>query len=56
MSLPDKVRELMKKGVSVTNPFSMEIGDEVSLDRISGQGVVFYNGAKIYGSKTLISA
>ena len=56
MSLPDKVRELMGKGVIITNPFSVEIGDEVPLERISGQGVVFYGGTKIYGAKTLISA
>jgi bifunctional UDP-N-acetylglucosamine pyrophosphorylase/glucosamine-1-phosphate N-acetyltransferase len=37
-------------------PFSVEIGAEVSVDRISGQEVVFYSGTKIYGSQTLISA
>jgi UDP-N-acetylglucosamine/UDP-N-acetylgalactosamine diphosphorylase len=56
MSLPDKARELMEKGVRIHNPFSVEIGDEVSLDKISGQGVVFYGGTKIYGAKTQISA
>ncbi len=55
MLSPDKIREMMKKGVSIANPFSVEIGEEVSPERISGRGVVFYSGAKIYGAKTLIS-
>jgi bifunctional UDP-N-acetylglucosamine pyrophosphorylase / glucosamine-1-phosphate N-acetyltransferase len=55
MLSPDKIREMMKKGVSIANPFSVEVGDEVSLERISGRGVVICGGTKIYGSKTLIS-
>ena len=47
---------MVKKGVRFTAPFSVEIGEEVSLERISGRGVVIYGGAKIYGVKTLISA
>ena len=56
MILQAKVKEIMAKGVSVAAPFSVEIGDEVSLDRVSGQGVVLSAGTKIYGSRTLISA
>jgi bifunctional UDP-N-acetylglucosamine pyrophosphorylase/glucosamine-1-phosphate N-acetyltransferase len=56
MTLPVKVREIMAKGVRIAAPFSVEIGAEVSADRISGQEVVFYSGTKIYGSQTLISA
>jgi bifunctional UDP-N-acetylglucosamine pyrophosphorylase/glucosamine-1-phosphate N-acetyltransferase len=56
MTLPAKVREIMAKGVRIAAPFSVEIGAEVSVDRISGQGVVFYSGTKIYGAQTLISA
>lgn len=56
MILPAKVREIMAKGVRIAAPFSVEIGEEVSVDRISGQDVVFYSGTKIYGSQTLISA
>jgi UDP-N-acetylglucosamine/UDP-N-acetylgalactosamine diphosphorylase len=56
MIFPAKVKELMAKGVRIAAPFSVEIGDEVSPARISGQDVVFYSGTKIYGSQTLISA
>ncbi len=46
----------MKKGVAIRAPFSVEIGPEVSLERISGQGVTLCSGTKIYGARTLISA
>ncbi|MDO9585242.1 MAG: UDP-N-acetylglucosamine pyrophosphorylase, partial [Syntrophales bacterium] len=55
MPLTGKVRGVIAKGVRITDPFSVEIGEEVSLERISGQGVVLYGGTKIYGAKTLIS-
>jgi bifunctional UDP-N-acetylglucosamine pyrophosphorylase/glucosamine-1-phosphate N-acetyltransferase len=56
MILPAKVTEILAKGVRITAPFSVEIGEEVSADRISGQDVLLYSGTKIYGSQTLISA
>ncbi|MCG6535722.1 MAG: UDP-N-acetylglucosamine pyrophosphorylase, partial [Syntrophales bacterium LBB04] len=46
---------MMKKGVRFTDPFSVEIGAEVPIERISGRGVVLYSGTKIYGAKTLIA-
>ncbi|MBN2372350.1 UDP-N-acetylglucosamine pyrophosphorylase [bacterium] len=49
-----KVLLLMEKGVKVTNPSSIDIGDEVDISRISGEGVVLYSGCKIYGKKTLV--
>jgi len=49
-----KVEELIKKGVKIPNPHCVEIGDEVDVDRISGQGVVIYSGCKILGRSTLI--
>ena len=55
MSLPDKVRELIEKGVAIRDPSSVDIGDEVHIDRISGRGVVLYGGTKIYGAGTIIS-
>jgi UDP-N-acetylglucosamine/UDP-N-acetylgalactosamine diphosphorylase len=45
----------MEKGVHIPSPFSIDIGEEVVLERISGDGVVIYPGTRIYGSKTLIS-
>lgn len=44
----------MEKGVHIPNPLTVDIGEEVEIDRISGDGVVIYAGCKIYGKKTLI--
>ena len=49
-----KIEKLMQKGVKIPNPQSVEIGPEVNIDRISGEGVVIYSGCKIYGSSILI--
>jgi bifunctional UDP-N-acetylglucosamine pyrophosphorylase/glucosamine-1-phosphate N-acetyltransferase len=54
LKLSHKVIELMEKGVTIPNPFSLDIGEEIRVDRISGEGVVLYPGTKIYGAKTLI--
>ncbi len=51
-----RVKRLVQKGVAIPNPHSVFIGDEVSLDRIAGDGVVIYPGCKIFGQKTLIMA
>jgi UDP-N-acetylglucosamine/UDP-N-acetylgalactosamine diphosphorylase len=51
MSLTD---QLIEKGVRIENPASIEIGPEVDIDRISGDGVVIYAGCKILGEDTLI--
>jgi bifunctional UDP-N-acetylglucosamine pyrophosphorylase / glucosamine-1-phosphate N-acetyltransferase len=52
----DKIVQLIDKGVAVPNPLSLDVGDDVDIGRISGQGVVLYPGCRIYGSKTVISA
>jgi bifunctional UDP-N-acetylglucosamine pyrophosphorylase/glucosamine-1-phosphate N-acetyltransferase len=49
-----KVRLLIEKGVNIPNPLSVDIGEEVDIARISGDGVVIYGGCKVYGKKTLI--
>jgi len=49
-----KIEKLLKKGVNIPNPDSIEIGSEVDTDRISSEGVVIYSGCKIFGSSTLI--
>ena len=51
-----KVRQLMEKGVTIHNPWAVDIGEEVQNKRISGDGVVLYSGTKIYGEKTTISS
>ncbi|MCK9275289.1 MAG: UDP-N-acetylglucosamine pyrophosphorylase [Syntrophales bacterium] len=53
--VPQKVQNLIDKGVAIAAPLSMEIGDEVDIERISGDGVIFYSGTRIFGKKTLIS-
>ena len=55
MNLPESVTALLEKGVVMPLPSSVVIGNEVSLDRISGCGVVLYPGTQIYGAQTLIS-
>ncbi|MFZ2633704.1 MAG: protein GlmU [Desulfosalsimonadaceae bacterium] len=51
---PHIVETLMGKGVVIPNPGSVEIGEEVHPDRISGNGVVIHAGCKIFGENTLI--
>jgi bifunctional UDP-N-acetylglucosamine pyrophosphorylase / glucosamine-1-phosphate N-acetyltransferase len=47
---------LLQKGVSIPAPYTVDIGDDVNLSRISGDGVVIYPGTRIYGAKTVVSA
>ena len=49
-----KIEELVEKGVRMDAPGSVEIGDEVDLSRISGDGVRIYSGCRIFGADTLI--
>lgn len=53
-NLNNKIKLLIKKGVRIPNPESVEIGDEVDIEKISGDGVSVYSGCKIFGSSTLI--
>ncbi|MGZ3649074.1 MAG: UDP-N-acetylglucosamine pyrophosphorylase [Syntrophales bacterium] len=55
VSLSHNIVELMEKGVHIPNPFSIDIGEEIVPERISGDGVAIYPGTRIYGSRTLIS-
>ncbi|MFX1317133.1 MAG: hypothetical protein ACFE9T_14830 [Promethearchaeota archaeon] len=48
------ISELIKKGVNIPNPFSVEIGDEVNINLISSKDVTIHSGCKIFGKKTLI--
>jgi UDP-N-acetylglucosamine/UDP-N-acetylgalactosamine diphosphorylase len=49
-----KIQELIKKGVKIPNPESVEIGQEVDTENISGDGVVIYSGCRLSGKSTLI--
>jgi len=50
----DKIQGLIKKGVNILDPASLDIGEDVNLDRISGERVTIYPGCRIYGNDTLI--
>ena len=50
-----KIVELIQKGVDIPNPLTLDVGEEVEVERISGKGVKLYPGCRIYGSKTVLS-
>jgi bifunctional UDP-N-acetylglucosamine pyrophosphorylase / glucosamine-1-phosphate N-acetyltransferase len=50
-----KIVELIQKGVDIPNPLTLDVGEEVKVERISGKGVKIYPGCRIYGSKTALS-
>jgi UDP-N-acetylglucosamine/UDP-N-acetylgalactosamine diphosphorylase len=51
----NKIEQLIRKGVNIPSPFTIDVGDEVNIDQISGNGVKIYPGCRIYGEKTVIS-
>jgi len=52
----EKIVQLINRGVAIHNPLTLDIGDEVAVDRISGSCVTIYPGCRIYGAKTVISS
>ncbi len=52
----DKVVRLIQKGIDISNPLALDLGDEVRIDQISEKGVRIYSGCRIYGEQTVISA
>jgi bifunctional UDP-N-acetylglucosamine pyrophosphorylase/glucosamine-1-phosphate N-acetyltransferase len=52
----DKVVRLIDKGVNIPNPLTLDVGDDVDVSRISGEGVTLWPGCRIHGAKTVISA
>jgi len=52
----EKIVQLINKGITIHNPLTLDIGDEVAVDQIAGSGVTIYPGCRIYGAKTVISA
>ena len=51
-----RTQALIEKGVQLPAPESVEIGDDVDIDRISGDGVVIHAGCKLFGGNTLVCA
>jgi len=54
--MTSQITRLLKKGVRIPNPESVEIGQEVDPDRISADQVIIHSGCKIFGKNTLILA
>ncbi|HEX2704297.1 MAG TPA: hypothetical protein VHM65_00935 [Candidatus Lustribacter sp.] len=52
----ETVKALLAKGVDIPNPLSLDIGPEVEVEHISGEGVRLYPGCRIYGARTVICA
>jgi len=44
-----KTKQLINKGVVIPNPESVEIGLDVEVDKISGDGVHIHSGCKLFG-------
>jgi len=52
----NSIIKLINKGVDIPNPLTLDLGDEVNIDCISGKNVKIYPGCRIYGKETVISA
>ncbi|MDD5204875.1 MAG: protein GlmU [Desulfobacterales bacterium] len=52
----DKIVQLVQKGVDIPNPITLDIGEEVKVEHISGKGVRIYPGCRIYGKQTVIAS
>lgn len=52
----DRIEALIAKGATIPNPWTVDLDDDVDIDRISGDGVVIHPGCRIRGSRTVISA
>ena len=50
----ESIKKLLHKGVQIANPAGIEIGPEVDIQRISGEGVFIHAGCRIFGERTLI--
>jgi len=48
------IKQLINKGVKIPNPDSVEIGADINIDRISGNGVVIHAGCKLFGASTFV--
>ncbi|NOZ87525.1 MAG: UDP-N-acetylglucosamine pyrophosphorylase [Deltaproteobacteria bacterium] len=55
LEIPRKVKSLIDRGAIVPSPFSLEIDEEVDLDRISCKGLKIHAGCRVLGKDTVIS-
>ena len=49
-----KITQLIQKGVTIPNPESVEIGDDIKVDNISNDQVVIHSGCRLFGKSTQI--
>jgi len=54
MGHENKIQKLIDKGIRIPVPESVEIGDDVDPDHISGDNVVIHAGCRIFGKSSLI--
>lgn len=47
-----EITALLRRGIHIVNPRAVEIGPDVPLDRLSGEGVEIYGPARIAGENT----
>ncbi len=52
----EKIVQMIEKGVDIPNPLTLDIGNEVDVDRISASKVKIFPGCRIYGKDTVISS
>jgi len=52
----EKIKQLIHKGVTLPNPLTLDIGEEVDIERISGDRVTIYPGCRIYGAGTVVAS
>jgi UDP-N-acetylglucosamine/UDP-N-acetylgalactosamine diphosphorylase len=52
----EAIVQLIERGVTIPNPLGVDIGEDVDVDRISGDGETLWPGCRIHGAKTVISA
>jgi bifunctional UDP-N-acetylglucosamine pyrophosphorylase/glucosamine-1-phosphate N-acetyltransferase len=52
----EKIKQLIHKGVAVPNPLTLDIGEEVDIERISGDRVTIYPGCRMYGANTVVAS
>jgi UDP-N-acetylglucosamine/UDP-N-acetylgalactosamine diphosphorylase len=55
MNTSSKIDQLISKGVHIPNPQSVEIGDDIDPDRISGKNVTLHAGTRLMGTDTYVA-
>ncbi len=51
----DNLEQLIQKGTKVPEPKSVYVGEDVDIERISGEGVTLYPGTRICGKSSFIA-